>query len=316
MKFAEVQNKKILLSCLNWGMGHVSRSIGLVYKLKSQNNTIIVAGNDEQLKVFKVYFPEIQIIEMGGYPFEFKKYNSFNQAIWKQKWKLYRFLSYEKKWVNERVNEFSIDLVLSDHRYGFRSCKCTSIFITHQVYLPLRGFYKIFDFFHSYWLKQFNLVWIVDHSKERLAGRLSGNPNSKQFEYIGWLSRFQIKNLAEENQSKNFSVLLLSGPDLHLNYLYEFFCESASDQHDKIVIGSPTALACLPRIEHIKFINSEDWLLIDNILSNAHEIFSFFGYSTLMDSKFLPAKFHLVPCPGQWEQEYLSSIHPNVIIKH
>jgi hypothetical protein len=125
-----------------------------------------------------------------------------------------------------------------------------------------------------------------------------------------------MKNLAEENQSKNFSVLLLSGPDIHLDHLYDFFCLNASYQHDKIVIGSPTALARLPRVKHIKFINSEDWLLIDDVLSSAHEIFSFFGYSTLMDSKFLPVEFHLVPCPGQWEQEYLSSIHPDVINKH
>ena len=56
MKISEVQNKKILFSCLNWGMGHVSRSIGLIHSLIKQNNTVIIAGESDQLKIFKTYF--------------------------------------------------------------------------------------------------------------------------------------------------------------------------------------------------------------------------------------------------------------------
>ena len=145
MKISAVQNKKILFSCLNWGMGHVSRSIGLLHNLLGQGNKIIVAGSSDQLRIFKTYFPDIQALELDGYPFEFENYNSFQKAIWKQKWQLKKFMNYEKKWVEEKVREFKIDIVLSDHRYGFRSDNCNSIFISHQINLPLKGIYKFFQ---------------------------------------------------------------------------------------------------------------------------------------------------------------------------
>lgn len=312
MKLSEVQHKKILLSCLNWGMGHVSRSIGLIRKLESQNNVIYVAGDPDQLKVFKIYFPAIQTIELPGYPFEFEKYNSFIQAIWHQKWKLKKFLNFETKWVNKITKALSIDLVIADHRYGFKSSNCASIFVTHQIHLPLRGVYNLFHYFHLRWMKQFDAVWIVDEPINRLSGKLSHYPNHPNFEYIGWLSRFENNRFSLKNQKKNQSVLLLSGPGNYLNYLHEYFVLNANHEMDQIVIGKTSALASLPKDDRITYIDSRNWLEIDEILIDSREIFSFFGYSTLMDAKYLSAKFHLLPCPGQWEQEYLSSIHPKI----
>jgi hypothetical protein len=310
MKLAEVQNKKILLSCLNWGMGHVARSIGLIRKLLDQNNTVVLAGNPAQLEIFRTYFSDIQTLELDDYPFEFEKYTSFHQAIWKQKSKLRKFFNFEKKWVEEKVKEFEFDLILSDHRYGFRSSKATSIFITHQIQLSLNGAYKIFQFFHSYMFKQFDSIWIVDNANERLAGKLSRIPKVMNFEYIGFLSRFEIGNESIKNQKKDMSVLVLSGPDVHLKYLHSFYLLRSNKQLNQLIIGKPSALALLPKEEHVNYMESTNWLEIDQVLVQATEIFSFFGYSTLMDRKFLSAQFHLIPCPNQWEQEYLSSIHP------
>lgn len=315
MKISEVQNKKILFSCLNWGMGHVSRSIGLIHSLIKQNNTVIIAGESDQLKIFKTYFTEIQTIELAGYPFEFEENKSFQQAIWKQKSKLRKFMNYEKKWVNEKVSEYAIDLVLSDHRYGFRSRKCISIFITHQIHLPLIGIYSFFQLFHSFWMKQFNAVWIIDDTEDKLAGKLSSSPNLKHFEYIGWFSRFQLNAESTSSQKKDISILVLSGPNVHLDYLYQNFLLHANNQNQQIVIGKPSALALLPKHDHVSYLESSNWLELDMVLTEATEIFSFFGYSTLMDAKFLSADFYLIPCPGQWEQEYLSSIHPKVVNK-
>ena len=71
MNLSDVREKKILISCLNWGMGHVSRCIGLIQKLEKQGNTCVVAGNEAQLAVFKTYFPLIETINHEGYPFNF-----------------------------------------------------------------------------------------------------------------------------------------------------------------------------------------------------------------------------------------------------
>ncbi|MFM7668010.1 MAG: hypothetical protein ACKO7D_07460 [Bacteroidota bacterium] len=313
MKLSEVKQKKILLSCLNWGMGHVARSIGLIRKLHDQNNTLIIAGNSDQLKVFRTYLPEIQTVEIDGYPFEFEKYRSFQEAIWKQKNKLWKFLNFERKWVDEKVKELEIDLVISDHRYGFRSKKVTSIFITHQIQLPLKGFYKFFQFFHSRWITHFNAVWIVDEVEKRLAGKLSVPTKVKNFEFIGHLSRFECKKEITENQRPDFSVLLVSGPVVHVNYLYDYYLSHSKKEFQKLIIGKSLTLASLPQEGNFTLLESSNWQEIDEILGQATEIFSFFGYSTLMDSKFLSAEFHLIPCLNQWEQEYLSTIHPKIL---
>ncbi len=312
MKFSEVQNKKILYSCLNWGMGHVSRSIGLIHMLLDQENEIIVVGSSDQIRIFETYFSDIQTLELEGYPFEFENYNSFQQAIWKQKWQLKRFMNYEKKWVDDKVKEFGIDLVLSDHRYGFRSSYCNSIFITHQIHLPLKGIYKIFELFHSYWIKQFNSVWIIDYAENNLAGKLSSPGKLKNFEFIGWFSRFQLNLFPILNQKKKISILLLNGPNVHLDFLFRYYLTHSKKTNRQIIIGNPSAFNSLLVNEDIDCIESKNWLEIDELLSQATEIFSFFGYSTLMDAKFLSAEFHLIPCPSQWEQEYLSTIHPKI----
>jgi hypothetical protein len=313
MKLSEVQHKKILLSCLNWGMGHVARSIALISKLLDQKNTVILAGDLNQLKIFRAYFPQMQTLEVEGYPFEFEKYTSFQQAIWKQKTKLWKFLNFEQKWVDEKVKELAIDLVLSDHRYGFRSSQVTSIFITHQIQLPLKGFYKFFQFFHSHWISHFDTVWIVDDLEKRLAGKLSTASKVKNHEYIGYLSRFDSKKDPIKNQSLGLSVLVLSGPDVHIKFLYDYYLIHSKKELRKLVIGNPSALASLPREDNITYLESKNWLETDQVLLQAAEIFSFFGYSTLMDAQYLSAEFHLIPCPNQREQEYLSAIHPKVL---
>jgi hypothetical protein len=224
-------------------------------------------------------------------------------------------MNYEKKWVNEKVSEYEIDLVLSDHRYGFRSSYCNSIFITHQIHLPLKGIYSLFQLFHSFWMKQFNAVWLIDVAEDKLAGKLSSSPNLKHFEYIGWFSRFQLNTESTISQKKDISVLVLSGPNVHLDSLHQNFLLHANNQNQQLVIGKPSALALLPKHDHVSYLESSNWLELDFVLIQATEIFSFFGYSTLMDAKFLSADFYLIPCPGQWEQEYLSSIHPKVVNK-
>lgn len=293
-------------------MGHIARSIHLIQLLIEQENTIIFAGNSNQLKIIRVYFPQNQTLYIEGYPFEFEKYKSFQQAIWKQKTKLYKFLEFEKKWVDEKVNEFAIDLVISDHRYGFRSSKVTSIFMTHQIQLPLKGVYNFFQFFHSRWMNHFDKIWIVDDSENRLAGKLSCAKKVANVEYIGYLSRFNRKK-SIKNQKQGSSVLLISGPDTQIKLLYDYYLVQSTKVFEKIIIGNSNVLDCLTKEDNFTYIESTNWLEIDEILLQATEIYSFHGYSTLMDAQFLSAEFHLMPCPNQWEQEYLSTIHPKVL---
>jgi len=47
-----IQNKKIAYACLNWGMGHLTRSISILRKLSEQNEVYFL-GNEEQIQFLK-----------------------------------------------------------------------------------------------------------------------------------------------------------------------------------------------------------------------------------------------------------------------
>jgi len=78
MSPSDLYGKTILISPLNWGMGHVSRCIPLIKKLKDQNNCIIIACNKNQQVVFESYFNTgLVFIDHEGYPFYFKGRGNF-----------------------------------------------------------------------------------------------------------------------------------------------------------------------------------------------------------------------------------------------
>ena len=311
MNLSEVHNKKILISCLNWGMGHVSRSVGLIQKLENQGNECIVAGNEDQLEVFRTYFPRIETITHSDYPFNFSNTITFSTALWKQKSKLLSYIRKEKEDVLNFVKKYKIDLVISDHRYGFRTDACTSIFLTHQFNLPLKGLSKLFDFFHKRWINKFDLIWLVDDPNKKLAGKLAESNGSKKIFYIGILSRFENQpqiNLVK----KNNALLLLSGPGVHHDFLLQSFLTQCPETQEKIVIGNPEAIEAIQFTnDNIVFIATKDWLVIDKYLAEAQDVYSFFGYSTLMDINYIQCNKHLFPCPNQWEQSYLNELHGN-----
>jgi predicted glycosyltransferase len=311
MNLSEVHNKKILISCLNWGMGHVSRCIGLIQKLEKQGNECLVAGNEEQLEVFRTYFPHIETIIHPDYPFDFSNTTTFSSSLWKQKTKLLSFIREEKEYVLFYVKKHKIDLVISDHRYGFRTDTCTSIFLTHQFNLPLKGLSKLFDLFHKRWINKFDIIWLADDPNKKLAGKLSESNGSKKTHYIGILSRFE--NQPQINFVKrNNALLLLSGPGVHHDFLLQSFLTQCPEAQEKIVLGNPEAIEAIQFTnDKIVFIATKDWLVIDKYLAEAQDVYSFFGYSTLMDINYIQCNKHLFPCPNQWEQAYLNELHGN-----
>jgi len=287
---SEIKNRRILFAALNWGSGHVSRSIPLLQTLEQQNNSIIVACNLHQEHIFRCYLDKAKYILLDDYPFVFSTSGfSIKDLIFGFP-QLFKQLLKEQRKVAELVNIEAINLVLSDHRYGFIHANVESIFITHQCMLPIPWYGLPFQGVHRFLMHRFQACWIADCEKLRLAGKLSARPNIP-FKYLGILSRLQ-----KSERKKKWKVLLLNGPkEFHPLLIASFKTEL--DKLDFVIGSHPSLSNSIPQITA--------WDEADKILASAKTVMSFCGYSTLMDMETLQCEWLSIPTPGQFEQQYL-----------
>lgn len=294
-EFTEIQNEKILLSFLNWGKGHLSRCIDVCRRLSSQNNSIFVACNSEDYLILSEYFPSITHIPFQNYPFEFTGKGNFSSDLLKSKKELSHFIKWEQNTVEKLVLENQISLVISDHRYGFYSKTIPSLFITHQVNLSLKWWQFPAQLMHKKWMKHFHHIWIMDDEQHSLAGKLSQKGSLKNASYIGHFSRFE----ARKNSEKTLKIGVCNGPYPYNEQLLNKLIQNI--ELDYIISSIPS--------KDKRVIRPISWREADELFYSAKEIYSYCGYSTLMDLKRLNCEGKLIPTPGQTEQEYLYEIH-------
>lgn len=296
MKFDEVQGKRILYSCLDWGSGHVSRSIGIIRELLKANNTVFLHCSEGQRSVFEQYELLVHYLIGEKFQFKFKGDGNFSKEMLRNGLSFRKSIRAEQKLTEILADKYQIDLVISDHCYGFYSKSRSSIFVTHQVQLPPKSG-MIAQRIHRKWMSKFNKIWILDKENDRLAGELSTSlPNSS---YIGWFSRFSGNEI---NVIPGKVVGVVSGPEPYAEQLFRKIL--ADYRNENLVLISPKKYTNVP--SDVPVVT--DWKLADTEILNAETIISRNGYSTLMDLKYLNKKSILIPTPGQLEQEYLASL--------
>jgi len=232
MKPDEIKNKTILLSALNCGMGHVSRCIPIIHQLIEQNNQLIIACSNKQEKIYKNYFPELIYIEHNDFPFKFKGNGNFERDLIFNFIQLYQRFKLEKKEAEKLTSKYAVDIIISDHRYSFISKNCYSIFLTHQINLPVTWYTKWINRIHKKLINQFNLIWILDSSDSKYAGTLSQNNTFKKFEYIGIKSRF---SLYPKEKKIIPTVVIISGPEPYAELFFYSQLKIAQTKIDKTV---------------------------------------------------------------------------------
>lgn len=295
MHIDEVTHSRILFAALNWGSGHVSRSIGVLRQLKEQQNELFIAASSWQKDIFKVYLPDADYLELADYPFRFGSNGNFGTDLLKSAPELNAFRKFENKKVASWVKEFNIDLVLSDHRYGFKSVHVPSVFMCHQINLPVKGIGAFADRIHTNWMRTFNDIWVLDTDDSKFGGKLSQNHKDLPCTYIGARSRFE----GHEGSAKSGKVLVLSGPSPYDQLLFDAVKDECSD----VVVIGPARLK-----QHVGSdidFRCGSWLELDEVMTQAEIILSRSGYSTIMDAFYLKAKLEMIPTPGQAEQKYL-----------
>ena len=297
----DIKKQRVLLSPLNWGMGHVSRCIGLIDILLRNDNTIFIACSADQQAIFQQYFKDITFIDHDGYPFEFGGKGKFSLDLLKSFSALKRRQNEEGAQVENYVDFFEIDCVISDHRYGFRSRKVNSIFLTHQLNLPVKWYERWVQNIHINYLRSFDEIWVLDTEDSKYAGKLSRNEDGLNVQYIGILSRFG-KYVLKETKTID-SLIVVSGPAIYAKQFLEQQLESFKTDEGHNVLIAPKEILEALEIENSH--PSNDWLKCDDYFLSSKKLISRSGYSTLMDAICLEIPCEITATPGQAEQEYL-----------
>ncbi len=305
--------KNILICPLNWGLGHATRCVQIIRELLESGDNVIIAADKAPLAFLKKEFPGLTFIQLAGFEPLYSKGNSQVFQLLKSIPNALINFKKEHKAIEKIVDDYKIDLVISDNRFGCWSKKVHSIYITHQLNIQVPKFLKwtspIINQLHKYYIKKYDELWIPDVENEpSLSGVLSHPANIKiKTKYIGFLSRFSSE-LKGEIKSIEYLVIL-SGPEPQRSIFEDIIIKQANDIQGNIVIlrAKPEENKIPSNApKNIIFFNHVDDETFVKIVARAKNIICRGGYSSLMDLIALNRNAYLVPTPGQTEQEYLA----------
>ena len=211
-------NKNILVTPLNWGLGHATRCIPIIKALEKNQYTPIIASDGDALQLLQKEFPHLLTLELPSYKIEYAKNGAdFKWKMLKNTPKMIDAILEEKKVVKKWVKEFHLQGIISDNRLGVYSKKVQSIFITHQLNVLSGNTSWISSKLHQQIIKKFDECWIPDFEEEpNLTGKLGHLKKSNfNLKYIGPLSRLEKENLT----IKYDLMVILSGQEPHSGLL-------------------------------------------------------------------------------------------------
>jgi len=301
------EKKTILISALDWGLGHAARDIPIIYQLKYLGFNIILAGSGSSLELLKKEFPELKAYSLPSV--KIKSTGNFLQFFFQMPKFLINIIK-EKKSLEKLLKNETIDLILSDNRYGIYSKQIPSIILCHQIFIKLPKALKFAEnllyHFHNKLIKKFSTCLIPDYNGFlNLSGDLSHKkklPDS--FKFIGPLSRF---NSAEKKSVRNDILIILSGTEPQKTILFKILFNQIKNMDKKVIFvtGNPGRYE-KKEFGNIQIINHLKSKQMNEAISESEIIISRAGYSTIMDLFKLRKKAILVPTPGQTEQLYLA----------
>ncbi len=300
-----------MVAPLDWGLGHTTRCIPVIQALIDDNYIVILAAEGNSAILLQKEFPNLTILPLPGYNITYsKKSVFFSIKLMAQVPKILKAIKQEYAWLNNTIEKHSIDVVISDNRFGLHSSKIKSIFITHQLAIETGNAItnKWLQKLNYKLINKFDACWIPDEEKPfDLAGKLS---HPKIFpktvsKFIGVLSRF--KKIERE---KNIDLLVLtSGPEPQRTSLEKILLLQIKNLSLKMVLvrGLPGEVNELPNEnKSLTILNHVPATELSTLIQSSKAIIARSGYSTIMDLITLQQNAILIPTPGQTEQEYLA----------
>ncbi len=299
---------RILVSPLDWGLGHATRCIPIIRHLLDSNVEVVIAGDGYGLAILKEEFPQLDYVELKGYHVWYSSFLPAGAAIALQVPKINRAIAREHRELENIIITKNINAVISDNRYGLYTDKVPCVIITHQLNIQspfAKGSLRAKVMSH---VGKFNACWIPDYEDgDTLSAGLSHPlPEGINAKYIGIISRFESR--PDRKEMKYDLLALLSGPEPQRTILEKKVIKQAKEIGNVrmlVVQGKPggAPVTINDKIQSVPHLNKNE--LLEKIVSSK-AILARPGYTTLMDLAVIGGKRAMfIPTPGQTEQEYL-----------
>jgi uncharacterized protein (TIGR00661 family) len=300
--------KRVLVTPLNWGLGHVARCIPIIRALEAMGVEVMLASDGVALHLLKAECPHLPAFELPSYRIRYESPNMVRNIAWQLPRITYAIRA--EQWATERlVQEQGIDGIISDNRYGCFSKRARCAFITHQLNLQVPN--AVLEWAANRVLRlalsKFHDIWIPDVAgTPNLSGKLSHGPEPApaKVQFIGPLTR-----LEKYESSPEYDVaVVLSGPEPQRSILEQRLLEQAMTLPRKFIFirgktQSREHYFVSENVEVVSYLTSQD---LNEVLMASKVLVCRSGYSSIMDLTALGKKALLIPTPGQTEQEYLA----------
>ncbi len=296
--------KKIIIAPLNWGLGHATRCVPIINALLKNNFTPIIASDGDALIYLQKEFPNLESLKLPSYNISYAK--NLKWSLFLQLPKIIKAVQKEQQLITDFIakNNDVVGLI-SDNRFGVRSNKVTSVYITHQLTI-LSGWSTIFTSkIHQNIIKKFDECWIPDTENSQFSGKLSSpkieNINKK---YIGVLSRFEKKEI-----EKSIDILIiLSGIESQRISLEKKILQEFKNYSKNVVliqgkVENQQKISVKNGVKIYNFVLSDE---LEILIHQTELVICRSGYSSIMDLAVLEKKAFFIPTKHQTEQEYLA----------
>ena len=127
------RKKRILVAPLDWGIGHATRCIPIINALQAHEFEVVIAADGRPLHLLKNEFPNLEFIRFSGYHIKYSSYLPMGLSMLLQTPKILINIRKEHKLLAQIIDDYNIDGVISDNRFGLYNNKVPTVFITHQL---------------------------------------------------------------------------------------------------------------------------------------------------------------------------------------
>jgi hypothetical protein len=304
----------VLVSPLNWGLGHAARDIPVIRTLLDHGHEVTIAACGNALAVLRQEFPQLPFIEYPDYPVPFSSGHLFVPKFCASMPFMLAAVTREHATLDTILERDHYDLVISDNRLGVFSSKVPSIFVSHQLHYHLPLLYWPAELLaipaNMYLHEQYTRIIVPDNPPGplSLAGKLSRPQTDVARDRAYFSGVLSGTRQMACTQDLDYLVII-SGPEPQRTILERIILARIGELDGKgvVLLGSPQGKPVPVKRGNWTCIPYVPTNIKAELMNRAKCVICRSGYTTLMELAELgKTQALLIPTPGQTEQEYLS----------